>query len=161
MDTTILLWVLASLLVLMGVVGTVVPALPGPTFVFAGLVVAAWAEDFSYIGRHVIIILAVLTVLTFFVDFVASAFGAKRVGASMRAIVGASIGAVVGLFFGILGLLLGPFVGAVLGELTVRGSLTQAGRAGFGTWIGMLFGVAGKLALVFSMLAIFVWARFL
>ena len=161
MDTPILFWVLSALLVLIGVVGTVVPALPGPTFVFAGLMVAAWAEDFMYVGRQVIIILAVLTVSTFLVDFVASALGAKRVGASMRAIVGASIGAVVGLFFGLLGLLLGPFVGAVIGELTVRGSLPQAGRAGFGTWIGMLFGVAAKLALVFSMLGIFAGARFL
>lgn len=161
MDTTIILWALATLLVLMGMVGTVVPALPGPTFVFSGLVVAGWAEDFHYIGRHVIIILVVLTALTFLIDFVASAIGAKRVGASVRAILGASIGAVVGLFFGIPGLLLGPFFGAVLGELTVRGSLSQAWRAGIGTWMGMVFGVAAKLALVFSMLGIFIGARFI
>jgi uncharacterized protein YqgC (DUF456 family) len=155
MAVTVLLWICAALLVLVGIAGTLLPALPGAPLVFGGLLLAAWIDDFARVGGGTIAVLGALTALTYAVDFAASALGAKRVGASKRAILGAAIGTLVGIFFGLPGLLLGPFFGAVVGELTVRRDLGQAGRAGFGTWIGMALGAAAKLALVFTMLGLF------
>lgn len=159
MALTILLFVLAALLVAAGVVGIVFPAVPGIPLIFAGLVVAAWAEGFAHVATATIVVLALLTVLGVGVDFAASALGAKRVGASRQAVVGAAIGGLVGLFFGIPGILLGPFAGAVAGELLARRDLQRAGRAGFGTWLGILVGTAAKLAIAVSMIGLFVVVR--
>lgn len=161
MDTSTLLWLLAVVLVVIGLVGLVLPALPGAPLVLAGLVVAAWAEDFAYIGWGTITILALLALLASAVDFLASALGAKRFGASKRAIVGAAIGTLVGLFFGLPGILVGPFLGAVLGELSARRDLHAAGRAGVGAWLGLVLGAAAKFAVAFMMLGVFALARFL
>jgi len=161
MDTTILLWLLASVLVLAGLLGLLLPMLPGPPLLFAGLLVAAWAEDFAYVGVGTLTLLAALALLTYAVDFVATALGAKKFGASKRAVVGAALGALVGLFFGLPGILLGPFIGAVVGELTAQRGLGDAGRAGLGATIGLVLGAAGKLAIAFSMLALFAAARIL
>ena len=161
MDSTIILWILGIPLVLFGIAGTVLPALPGPALVLGGLVLLAWADGFARVGSGAIALLTLLTVGTYAVDFAASAFGAKRLGASGRAIVGAALGTLVGLFFGVPGLIFGPFLGAVLGEYTVRRNLGEAGRAGFAAWIGVLLGVAAKLALVFTMLGVFVAAYLL
>jgi uncharacterized protein YqgC (DUF456 family) len=157
-DTT--LWLLlAALLVLIGLAGIVLPALPGVVLIFAGLALAAWAEGFQYVGTGTLAILGVLTLLAWSLDWVAGAIGAKRFGASRYAIIGATIGAVVGIFFAVPGILLGPFLGAVAGELLARRDLEQAGRAGVGAWLGLLIGVAAKLALSLSMIAIFVFMR--
>jgi uncharacterized protein YqgC (DUF456 family) len=161
MDTTILLWLLATVLVLAGLLGLLLPVLPGAPLVFAGLLVAAWAEDFAYVGTRTLTLLAVLALLTYAVDFAATALGAKRFGASKRAVLGAAVGALVGLFFGLPGILLGPFIGAVIGELTAQRGLGDAGRAGVGATIGLVLGVAGKLAIAFSMLGVFAAARIL
>jgi uncharacterized protein YqgC (DUF456 family) len=149
-----MLWLLAILLVVIGLVGTIVPALPGPILVFTGLLVAAWADGFTRIGVFTLIVLAVLTVAAYAVDFAASAVGVRRAGASTRAAVGAALGALAGIFFGLPGLILGPFVGALLGELTVRRNLPLAGRAGLAAWIGFVVGTAVKLALVFGMIGL-------
>lgn len=157
-DPTVLLLV-AVVLVAVGLVGTVLPAIPGVPLIFLGLCTAAWAEDFRYVGGGTIAVLAGMALLAYAADLAAGALGARRVGASRLAIVGAAIGTVVGLFLGIPGLILGPFVGAALGELVARRDLLQAGRAGLGTWIGLVIGVAVKIALSFSMLAVFLAAR--
>ena len=149
-----LLWLLALLLVVVGVVGTVMPGLPGPILVFAGVVLGAWADDFAHIGIPTLIVLGLMTATAYAVDFVASAVGVRRAGASKRAVVGAALGAFAGIFFGLPGLILGPFVGAVLGELTVRRHLPSAGRAGLAAWIGFVIGTAIKLALVFGVIGL-------
>lgn len=154
----ILLWLLAAVLVIIGIAGTLLPALPGTPFVFIGLLVAAWVNDFQEVGWVVLTVLGVLTGISALVDFVASGAGAQRVGAHPRAIVGAAIGTVVGLFFGIPGLIIGPFAGAVIGELSVGKGLHQAGKAGLGTVLGLALGAAAKLALSFAMIGIFVFA---
>ena len=159
MLTTILLWVLAILLVIVGIVGLLLPALPGAPVLFAGLFVAAWLEDFAYIGPWTLTLLAVLALLTYVVDFGAGVLGAKGFGATKYAMIGAFLGAVVGIFFGLPGILLGPFVGAVLGELLADRSLGEASAAGVGATIGLVLGVAAKMALAFSMLGIFVLMR--
>lgn len=149
---------LGGALVVIGIIGTVMPALPGAPVVFVGLLIAAWAEGFQKVGWFTLAILAILTVLSFVVDFFASAMGAKRVGASWAALFCAAAGAIVGLFFGLPGFILGPFVGAVAGEYAARRNWRQASRVGLGTWIGMLLGIAGKLTLVFTMVGIFLTA---
>jgi|SRR6476661_8183897 len=149
---------LGGALVVLGIIGTVMPALPGAPVVFVGLLIAAWAEGFQKVGWFTLSVLAILTILSFVVDFFASAMGAKRVGASWAALACAALGAIVGLFFGLPGFILGPFVGAVAGEYAARRNWRQASRVGLGTWIGMLLGIAGKLTLVFTMVGIFLTA---
>jgi uncharacterized protein YqgC (DUF456 family) len=153
-----LLLLLGALLVVVGLVGTVLPALPGVPLVFVGLLVAAWAEGFQKVGWLTLSVLALLTLLSFAVDLLAARFGARRVGASWAALACATLGALVGLFFGLPGFILGPFVGAMAGEYAARRNLRQAGKVGLGTWLGMLFGIAVKLALVFTMVGIFLTA---
>lgn len=157
---TTLAWILAALLVIAGFAGLVLPALPGPLLLFAGLWTAAWAEGFAYVGAKTLIGLGVMAALAALADLVAGAFGARRYGASGRAVAGATLGAVVGLFFGLPGLLLGPFIGALLGELTARRNLVAAGRAGWGATLGLVLGTAAKLALGFAMVGLFVAVRF-
>lgn len=147
-------------LVVIGFAGLFFPVIPGAVLVFAGLVIAAWADDFAYAGWGTLTLLGVLALLTYPADLLASAFGAKRYGASPRAITGAVIGAVVGIFFGLAGVLLGPFLGAVIGEFSTQRHMGQAGRAGFGATVGILLGAAAKLAIAFTMLGIFAIARF-
>ncbi|RPI15320.1 MAG: DUF456 domain-containing protein [Lysobacterales bacterium] len=152
--------VLAVVLVLVGLAGSVLPALPGVPMVFAGLVLAAWAQDFQHVSWLTLGILGLLTVLSFVIDFAATALGAKRVGATKLAVVGAMLGTFAGFFLGIPGLILGPFVGAVAGEMLSHGRMQQATRAGVATWMGLLFGTLAKLALVFTMLGVFAFAYF-
>lgn len=159
--STVALLVVAGLLVALGVVGTLLPALPGPVFVFGGLALAAWAESFLYVGIGTLVVLAVLLAGTFLADFVATALGARKLGASPRAATGAALGALVGLFFGLPGVVIGPFAGAVLAELSQRRTLEEAGRAGLGAWLGMVLGAAAKLALVFTMIGVYAARRFL
>ena len=157
MDWTILWWLLSGLIIIAGLAGTVVPALPGVPLVFLGLFVGAWIGDFQTIGWATIGVLAVLALLAWIVDFVAGAAGVRYLGASSRAFWGASIGAVAGIFVGVVGMLLGPFIGAVLGELSGGSNVVQSGRAGLGAWIGMVVATAVKLAIAFLMIGIFIF----
>ncbi|MEZ5461366.1 DUF456 domain-containing protein [Dokdonella sp.] len=158
MTTQILLYVLATLLILIGLAGTILPALPGVPVVFAGMLIAAWAGDFVHIGWPTLTILGLLTALALLVDLLAGLLGAKRVGASGWALFGAALGTIVGLFFGIIGLILGPFVGAVLGELIAGSNLRRSAAVGFGAWLGFVFGTLAKIALCFTMLGVFALA---
>jgi len=150
-------WIIAGSLVVIGIAGTVLPALPGIVLVFVGLALAAWIDDFQRVGGATIAILGMFTLLAS--DRVCRhQLGRQKFGASYKAVAGAAIGTLAGMFFGIPGLIAGPFVGAVLGEYIARPDLYKAGRAGFGAWIGLLFGAAAKLALAFLMVGVFVTA---
>lgn len=159
MAVEVLIWFLSILAVIAGLAGMLIPVIPGAPLLLAGLVGAAWVENFQYVGAGTLSVLTLIALLTYAVDFLAGAFGAKRFGASRRAIIGATIGTIVGIFFGIAGILLGPFIGAVAGELSRKQSLKVAGRAGAGTTLGILVGTVMKIALAFSMLGIFIIAR--
>lgn len=159
MIVTVLLWVLVVVLVVVGIAGLLLPALPGAPLLFGGLLLAAWLEDFAYVGPWTLLMLAIMAASTYAVDLAAGALGAKHFGATRAAVIGALIGAVVGIFFGLPGILLGPFCGALLGELLADRTLRQAGVAGIGASIGLLFGIAAKVALAFTMLGIFVLMR--
>ena len=153
-----LLWGLAIALMLVGLAGVVLPMLPGIPLMFAGMLLAAWIENFTRIGPVTLTVLGVLTLVTIVIDVAAGALGAKRIGASGRAIAGAAIGTVVGLFLGLPGLLLGPFVGAVVGELSGRPDLHQALRVGVASWLGFVFGTLLKVAIAFAMIGTFALA---
>ena len=155
MDWTILWWLLTALIVIGGMIGTVVPVLPGIPMIFAGLYLAAWSGEFEIIGFGTLTVLAILTVLSLLIDYLAAAFGAKRLGASKRAFWGATLGALVGMFFGLPGIILGPFIGAVSAELSAGQGARQASRSGSGVWLGLVLGTAFKLSIAFLMLGIF------
>ena len=160
MDANTWMWLVAAALIVAGLAGTVLPALPGIPLVFAGLVVGAWADDFQRVGWITLSVLGLLALASLAIDFAATAMGAKRVGATRKAIVGAAFGTLLGLFAGIPGLIIGPFIGAIAGEMLSHGEWRRATSAGVGTWVGLLFGTLAKIALAFTMLGIFVFAFF-
>ena len=157
MDWSILWWILAVLVVVAGLAGTIIPALPGVPLVFGGLFIIAWIGEFNTIGWGTITVLALLAVIAWLIDLLAGALGARYAGASIRSFWGATAGAVVGMFFGLPGIILGPFIGAVLGEMGGGRNVTQAGRAGIGAWLGMVVATAAKLTIAFVMIGIAVF----
>ena len=161
MDQLIIWQVLALILVIAGLAGTVLPGLPGSLMVFAGLLLAAWSEQFQYVSTWTLIALAMITALTYIVDFAASVLGAKRLGACPQAIWGALLGGLLGLSLGLVGFLLGPFIGAMAVQYAHDKDLLQAGKVGLGAWLGMVIGTALKLALTILMIGIYLLQRFL
>ena len=157
---TILLWTLAIALVVIGLIGVVVPALPGTILIFAGLLLGAWADDFTRVGIPTIVVIGLIGAVSYGVDFAAAAFGAKHLGASKRAMAGAALGTFFGVFFGLPGLIVGPFVGAVLGELTTHRDWKRAGKAGVAAWIGFAIGTAVKVGIAFAMVGLFLAALY-
>ena len=159
MDMHLLLYVVAAILILAGLAGTILPALPGLPLVFVGMLLAAWADHFTRISGWTVAVLAVLTLISVGVDIAATALGAKRVGAGKLAMLGAALGTLFGgLFFNIPGLIIGPFIGAMAAELIRGRELAHASKIGFGTWVGLALGTALKVALAFAMLGVFVLA---
>ncbi|HUK42383.1 MAG TPA: DUF456 domain-containing protein [Candidatus Acidoferrales bacterium] len=161
MEASLLIWFFVIVLALAGLAGLVLPGIPGAPLLFVAALLAAWAENFQYVGVGILSILGVLAVLTYGVDLWATMFGAKRFGASKRAVIGALAGALAGIFLGFPGVLFGPFIGAVIGEMLSRKDLHAATRAGIGATIGLVLGAALKLALSVAMIGIFVVARFI
>jgi hypothetical protein len=157
---TALLWTLAVALIVIGLVGVVLPAVPGTMLIFAGLVLGAWADGFTRVGPGTLVVLGLLAAASYGIDFAAAALGAKRLGASRRAMAGAALGTLLGLMFGLPGLIVGPFLGALLGELTANRDLIHAGRMGVAAWVGFAIGMVVKVAMAFLMIGIFLAAIF-
>jgi uncharacterized protein YqgC (DUF456 family) len=155
---TIALWTLAVVLIAIGVAGTVLPALPGIALVFGGILLGAWIDDFTRISLATVTILAVLAVIGFGIDYVAATLSARRAGASRLGLVGAALGTVAGIFTGLVGVLFMPLVGAAIGEFLEHRDALRAGTIGIKTWIGMMLGIVAKLAIVFTMLGVFLLA---
>ena len=132
----------------------------GTILIVAGLSLAAWADGFTRVSVWTLVLIASSARVSYGVDFVAAAFGAKKMGASPRAVVGAGLGTLLGLFFGLPGLIFGPLVGAMLGELSAHRDFKRAGKAGMAAWIGFAIGTAVKIAMAMSMIAIFLAALF-
>jgi uncharacterized protein YqgC (DUF456 family) len=161
MENIFVYWIAAAVLVGLGLLGLILPGLPGAPLILAGLALAAWAEDFTFVGLWTIAVLVLLALLAYGIDLWAAMFGAKKFGASKHAVIGALLGAGVGLFLGLPGAIFCPFIGAVVGELSAQRQLPQALRAGFGATIGLVLGAALKIALAFAMIGIFLVMRFL
>ena len=157
---SILLWIISIIFLIAGISGLILPLLPGPLLIFTGLVLAAWAENFQYIGWGTIVTLLVLTLLAHAIDFVAGGLGVERTGASRRATWGAIIGALIGIFFGLPGIILGPFIGAFIGEISLKKESQLAAQAGVAAWIGIIIGIAAKIAFGVAMIGIYLFVRF-
>lgn len=155
---SVLLWVLAVALIVTGLVGIVLPALPGHVLIFVGLLLGAWADHFQRVGVPMVVVIGIIGAASYGVDFFATALGAKHFGASRRAMVGAGLGTLLGFFLGIPGIIFGPFIGAVLGELTVHREWKRVGQAGVAAWVGFLIGTAVKVAIAFVMIGLFALA---
>lgn len=160
MDYSFISYLVATILVVVGIAGVVLPALPGLPLVFAGLLVAAWADGFTRVGWIPLTIIGVLTALSLLVDLAASIWGAQRLGASAKAVWGSALGTLAGLFFMPIGIFVGPFLGAWVGEYWHSRTIGKATRIGVGTWLGIILGTATKLALGICMLGVFAFAWF-
>jgi uncharacterized protein YqgC (DUF456 family) len=150
----ITLYVIAAALILVGLVGAIIPALPGIPLIFGGVWLLAWADRYQHLGLWWLLGIAVIGLVGLVVDLLAGALGARRVAASPKAVWGALLGTLIGLFFGLPGLLLGPFLGAVAGELAAGNSVLRSAHVGVGTWIGLLFGTLVKLVSSLMMVAL-------
>jgi uncharacterized protein YqgC (DUF456 family) len=166
-DPSWLAWLGIVTLIVVGIAGTVLPALPGTVLVLAGIVWGAWLDDFVRVPVWVVVLCAVLAALAWATDYVAALMGAKRVRASGWALAGAAAGTVAGIFTGFIGLLFMPLLGAMAGEwwalrhqpgATVTANGQRALTVGVATWLGMMIGTAVKLALMFVMVGVFVAA---
>ena len=142
---TALLIFLSLLLLLLGVAGTVFPALPGLPFMFAGAWLLAYSSDYQIIGSFSLLVLFLIAALGMAMDFVAGILGAKYTGASSEALRGAFIGSIAGLFMGLAGLVLGPLLGAAIGEFLDKKNIWLAGKVGIGTLIGFIVGTVAKI----------------
>ncbi len=158
MTLNLLLWTLSVLLIVVGVAGTVLPALPGTLFVLAGIVLGAWVDDFARVGWGVLAVVVVLAVLAWVLDYAAALLGAKKAGASRQALVGAALGTVAGLLTGLLGVLFMPLVGAAIGEWLARRDHARALHVGVATWLGIMAGMASKVVIAFTMVGVFIVA---
>src|SRR5215470_7855376 len=149
-------WFLTIVLFAVGLIGTVAPVLPGTTIILAAAIIhrLMLGADKS-IGWKTIVVLVLLTLLSYVFDFLGSYFGAKYFGATRWGAFGAIIGALVGLFFGIIGLFVGPVIGAVAGEFIAGKRMVDAGRAGWGSFLGNLGAIIGRLLIAVAMITIF------
>src|ERR1700745_617565 len=139
-------WLLTIALFAVGLIGTIAPVLPGTTIILAAAIIhrIMLGPDKS-IGWHTIIVLVLLTLATYGLDFLAGYFGAKHFGATKWGTFGAILGALVGLAFGVLGLFVGPVIGAIAGEFLAGKRLVDAGRAGWGSLLGNIGAMVVKL----------------
>lgn len=152
-------WLITIVLFAVGLIGTVLPVFPGTTVILAAAIihrVMLGAE--KSIGWSTLAILVLLTIASYFLDFLSGYFGARHFGASKWGTFGAVIGALIGLFFGVIGLFAGPVIGAIAGEFIAGKRMIAAGRAGWGTLLGTLGGMIGKLIIAFGMVVIFLQA---
>lgn len=154
----ILLWILSVALIVIGLAGTVLPALPGTALVLAGIVLGAWIDDFTHVGWPSLTLISLLAVLAWVLEYVAGLMGARRAGASRQALVGAALGTVAGLFMGLIGVLFMPLVGAAVGEYLARRDQQRAVSVGLSTWLGLMAGLLAKVVLAFMMVGIFIVA---
>ena len=156
--TVTMLWLLSVALILVGLAGTVLPALPGTAFVLGGIVLGAWIDDFARVGWGVLGGITLLAALAWVLDYVAGLLGAKQAGASRQALIGAALGTVAGLFMGLVGVLFMPLVGAAIGEWLARRDHGQALRVGVATWLGLIAGMVSKVVIAFVMIGVFIVA---
>ena len=156
---TLFLWLLAVVLMGGAFLGLLVPNVPGPPILFAGILLAAWAEDFAHVGFRMLLVLGIMTVVALLADLLAGAWSARRFGGSRYAVGGAALGAIGGIFFGFVGVLIGPIVGAAAGEFLFNRNLKRAGSVGLGTSLGLIIGTVAKAAVMFAMLSLFLLVR--
>jgi uncharacterized protein YqgC (DUF456 family) len=148
------LYLFAAALILVGLVGAVVPLLPGIPLIFGGIWLIAGVDRYRHLGLWWLLGIALVGAIGLLLDLLAGSLGARRVGASPQAIWGALLGTLVGIFLGIPGLLLGPFIGAVLGELLAGKGVIRSTHVGASAWVGIIFGAIVKLVVSLTMVSL-------
>jgi uncharacterized protein YqgC (DUF456 family) len=128
-----------------GIIGCLVPVLPGPPLSFIGLLFLHFSR-FGQFATHTLIILGSLAVVVTILDYIVPVWGTKRFGGSKYGTRGATIGLIIGFFLGPLGIVIGPFIGAFVGEMIFKDDMNYAFKAGFGSLLGFLMGIGLKLA---------------
>lgn len=152
----ILVLTIALLIMLIGVAGCILPAIPGTPLVLIGAVAhRLYFGAAASVDLWVLAILVLLTLFSIGVDYLASTLGAKKLGATWKGMTGAVVGAIVGLFFSLPGILLGPFIGAFLFEFIGDYEFKKALKAGLGAFLGLLAGAVGKFAIAVVMITLF------
>lgn len=157
----VIIWLTIGLLMLAGVVGTLVPLVPGHILILAGAIVHRVFFQERGTSWIIISILAALVLVGLAVDFLSGAAGAKYFGATRWGALGGILGAIVGLFFGLIGMILGPLLGVLAGELLGGKGLLPAGKSTWGTFLGGLAGSMIKLAIALIMVGVFAGALLL
>lgn len=156
-------WVLSAALIVIGLAGTVLPALPGTLFVLVGIVLGAWIDGFTRVGWITVTVVTVLAVIAWVLDYAAGLLGAKKAGASRQAIIGAALGTVAGIFMGLVGVLFMPLVGAAAGEYLAQrdnqiDGKQRALKVGLATWLGIMVGLIAKVVIAFMMIGVYIVA---
>ena len=146
---------LTLLVMLTGLIGSIVPGLPGTPLILAAAVGHRLYFGTASASNLVLGVLVGLAVVSLVFDFLATVLGAKKFGATWRGALGAVIGGVVGLFFSLPGILLGPFLGAMLFEMLGDKEFKKAAHAGLGATLGLLLGIAGKFSIGVAMMILF------
>jgi uncharacterized protein len=145
----------ALLVMLCGLVGSILPGVPGTPLLLVAAIAHRLYFGAASANNWVLAGLVILTALSFAFDYLASMFGAKKLGATWRGILGAVVGGLVGIFFSFPGIILGPFLGALLFEMAAGRELKPSARAGLGAVLGLLAGAVGKLAICVAMMGLF------
>ncbi len=140
-----ILLILGILLMIFGIIGCLVPVLPGPPFSFFGLILLHFTR-FGQFSNPTLITLGAIAVVVTILDYIVPVWGTKRFGGSKYGMRGATVGLIIGLFLGPLGLILGPLIGAFVGEMIFKDDVGYAFKAGFGSLLGFLTGIGLKLA---------------
>jgi uncharacterized protein YqgC (DUF456 family) len=150
-----LLLISGIILMILGIIGCLVPVLPGPPFSFIGLILLHLSR-FGQFESSTLIILGAITVVVTILDYVVPVWGTRKFGGTKYGARGATVGLVIGLFLGPAGIILGSFIGAFVGEMIFKDDLNYAFRAGFGSLLGFLTGIGLKLVASFIMTFYFV-----
>jgi len=146
---------LALFVMCFGVAGSVLPGLPSTPLIL--LVAVGHRLYFGPLGASTVtlIVLGALTLTSLAMDYLASMYGAKKLGATWRGVLGAVVGGMIGILFSLPGIIIGPFLGALLFEMIGGREWKAAGRAGLGAVIGLFVGALGKLACCVAMVGLF------
>lgn len=155
--TDYLLLALAIVMMIIGIIGCLVPVLPGPPLSFIGILILHFTR-FAHLSRNLLIILAGVALIVSVLDYLVPIWGTRKLGGSKYGVRGATVGLVIGLFFGPPGIILGPFLGAVVGEMIFKDDFKYALKAGFGSLLGFMMGVGLKLAASFVITFYFIKA---
>lgn len=158
--TIIVIWSITSLLMLVGLLGTIVPGLPGASIIFVGALFYALFTDFKEVDGLVLLVLLILGILSFILDYLGSAYGAKKFGSTRWGIAGAIIGGIIGSIIGnILGLVIGIFLGVSLAEIAfTKKNIKQSLKAGWGGLVGLMTSIIAQFILGLVMVVIFIWS---
>jgi uncharacterized protein YqgC (DUF456 family) len=154
----ILLFVVVLIIMIVGLAGVILPVLPGIPLIFGAAVLYGILTGFEEISLHLILIFAGLTVFGLLIDYLANYFSVRKMGGGRAGAIGAVIGLMIGIWFGVVWIIILPFMLAVVFELVAGKQTRQALTAGFGAFVGLLFGGLTRFVVGCVMIGLFVWA---